>query len=161
MSDTHPNLTKTDPDTAPDTEATEAAAPTDPDAGSAAMAYYAAETARTADSRTAADRTMALVNLQMSDPGLASLVADGRPFVRCGTGCGFVAVSDSAGENRRALEEHPCPNGEGEAPPSPQIRYVDRTPKPWHASLFSLPGLAIVTVLGLVILIALGWIQPT
>lgn len=40
-----------------------------------------------------------------------AVLADGRPFIRCG--CGLLIVSDNAYRNREAFEEHNCPLSSG------------------------------------------------
>ncbi len=85
----------------------------------------------------------ALHVLQRTDPGLAALVASGRPYVRCGAGCGFVAVSSDPLENRRALEAHNCPN-------SPDT-FEDGPRRSWLSLVYLV--IAVVGIAGLVLVV--------
>jgi hypothetical protein len=109
VTDDRPNLAKDDPaaDPPPGTQ------PAEP--GSVAVTHAAAvEEARQAGSTA---RREALRRLETNDAELAALLADGRAFVRCGDGCGFLAVSADQNQNRLAVDRHECPDtffhGEG------------------------------------------------
>jgi hypothetical protein len=80
-------------------------------------------------------------------PDLAALLADGRPFVRCG--CGFVAISVSVVSNNEALEEHPCPH---------RADSDDKEPggTRWYEHVFSFWGAVILFLIASAVLVALG-----
>lgn len=80
---------------------------------------------------------LAVTNLQRTDPTLAALISAGQPYVRCS--CGFVAVSTSPVENRRALEEHPCRHRQNAG--------ADEDERvPWYTILFTPFGVFIVVI---------------
>ncbi len=79
----------------------------------------------------------------MTNPNLSDteLLADGRPFVRCG--CGFLALSDDAAENRYALEEHPCLTG-------------GQSDRRWYDVAFSFWGVLLVFIVASAVLAGMG-----
>lgn len=82
----------------------------------------------------------------MTNPTLptdAEILADGRPFVRCG--CGFLAASNDATENRYALEEHHC-----------SLAAQAQSDRRWYDGVFSLWGLLIVFIIASAILAGMG-----
>ncbi len=83
--------------------------------------------------------------MTMTSPNLsnAELLADGRPFVRCG--CGFLAVSEDETENRWALEEHACPHS-GDV----------KSDRRWYDVAFSFWGVLLVFIVASAVLAGMG-----
>ena len=76
---------------------------------------------------------------------------DTGPEVRCG--CGFEMIGEDEGLLYRALRDHPCPNR-----PPDEVRQVTG----WAALVegaFSIEGLALIAMVALAVLVALGKAQ--
>jgi hypothetical protein len=99
----------------------------------------------------------ALRYLATKDPELAALIECGRSFVRCGFGCGFLAVASyQENDTTAALTQHPCPS----RPAAGQDRQTGTRKASWTSlpeRVFSLWGFLITAaVAAAVVMMATG-----